>query len=143
MTELTPLCREVGMSMDEALTVASLIECSAGFSSAYERMSAVINNRLAAHIALEIPASSVYGISSRSGLYKGEAHEELISCHTPYNTFINKGLPPSAICNPTRESLLCAVCPEESQYVYFFTRPNGTVLFAKTVTEHRQNIASQ
>jgi len=143
ISELEAFCSDVGMSLDEALTVASLIECSAGFPSSYERMSSVIQNRSKASLPLNIPASSVYGLSARSDLFTGEPSEEITLCDSPYNTFKNKELPPSAICNPTKESVMCAIFPEKSSYLYFITRKNGSVLFAETLSEHRQNVALQ
>lgn len=140
---LLPLCEEAGTSLDELVTVASLIECSAGFSSSYERLSGVIHNRLDRGDCLQIPAASVYGISASSELYTGEVTDELTKCDSPYNTFTNKGLPPGAVCNPSKEALLCALYPEKNQYLYFVTQSNGNVLFAKSLSEHRENLASR
>ena len=139
-TEIVSLCQKNETTLDRVLTVASLIECSAGFSSSYERVSSVIHNRLDSDTPLELPASLIYGINSKGGLFVGLPEDSLKSLDSPYNTFKNKGLPPSPVCNPTKEAMLCALYPEESKYFYFVTQKNGKVLFAKTLAEHRQNI---
>ena len=141
MKELEPIFQKSGVSPYDALTVASLIECSAGFSSSYERMSAVIYNRLSEGECLEIPAASVYGAYGKSGLFTGIPDSSLKELDSPYNTFINTGLPPSPVCNPSKEAILCAVYPENSKYYFFVTQKNGSVLFAKTIREHRENLA--
>lgn len=139
-SEIAPLCQKAGMTLDQVLTVASLIECSAGFSSSYERMSSVIHNRLGSDTPLEIPASSSYGAKAGGGLFVGLPDDALQSLESPYNTFINKGLPPSPVCNPTKEAMLCAIYPENSKYFYFVTQKNGKVLFAQTLDKHRENL---
>ena len=139
---LEPLCKEHGISLDHALTVASLIECSCEYPSGYEGMSSLINNRLKNDMPLEIPASSVYGISGRVSLFTGRADDELALADSPYNTFKIKGLPPGAICSPTTDAVMCAILPVESQYMYFVTRHNGTVLFAETKEQHLKNLDS-
>ena len=138
--ELITLCENEGMSLDQALTVASLIECSAGFPSNYERMSAVIHNRLQKRLPLEIPSSSTYGLSGKSELYIGTPSQSVKAIDSPYNTFKKEGLPPSPICNPSKEAILSAIYPEKSNYMYFVTLKNQSVLFAKTVSDHRVNL---
>jgi len=61
------------------------------------------------------------------------------STKSPYNTYLNKGLPPSPICNPGLASIKAAVNPEEHDYLYFLTKNDGTVLYAKTLEEHNAN----
>lgn len=141
--DVSALCEREGMTLDEALTVASLIECSSGFPSAYDRLSSVIRNRLDKGMPLEIPASSVYGITSMGGLHTGVASDELVETDSPYNLYKNKGLPPGPLCSPTREAILCAILPEKGQYLYFITQKSGKVFFAVTSEEHAENVALQ
>ena len=141
--DISALCEREGVSLDEALTVASLIECSAGFPSGYDLLSSVIRNRLDSGMPLEIPASSVYGLTAKGGLYAGVASDELRVIDSPYNLYKNKGLPPGPLCSPTRDAILCAVLPEKSQYLYFVTEKSGNVLFAVTPEDHLGNVESQ
>jgi UPF0755 protein len=55
-----------------------------------------------------------------------------------YNTFKYKGLPPSPICNPGRESLLAAARPARTTYLYFMATGNGKTEFSETLSEHNQ-----
>ena len=139
--EIITVCQRLNVPLDRAVTIASLIECSSGFASSYERMSSVIHNRLDADLPLEIPATAVYGMCGRGELFAGLPDESLKSVDSPFNTHTNKGLPPGPICSPTKEALLCALSPERGGYLYFTTLPSGKVLFAKSEKEHRENLA--
>jgi DNA invertase Pin-like site-specific DNA recombinase len=66
------------------------------------------------------------------GIYFGVPGEEIKLLDSPYNTFTNEGLPPSAICNPGKHTLVAALNPSDSSYKYFITLQNGNVIFAKT-----------
>ena len=128
--------------LDEILTVASMIQSSAGRVGQYEYMARVFYNRLndrESYPFLECPAASVYGMSGRGGVYKGEAAEDAVNADTPYNTFKYGGLPPGAICNPDISAIICALRPAKGSYKYFVTGQSGEVLFASSQREHRQN----
>lgn len=129
--DIQAVCKENGTSFDDALIIASMIQCSCAYVSQYETLSAVIRNRLEADEYLAIPASAAYAKSRTADMYVGEASDELKSIVSPYNTFKNKGLPPGAICNPDRNAILCAVYPDDSDYMYFVTEKDGSVRFDK------------
>ncbi|MNP60757.1 putative aminodeoxychorismate lyase [compost metagenome] len=62
---------------------------------------------------------------------------------SPYNSYLNKGLPPGPIASPSLESIEAALAPEASDYLFYVTKKDGSSghLFAKTYKEHQQNIA--
>jgi UPF0755 protein len=66
-------------------------------------------------------------------------YEDLNRKH-PYNTYQNKGLPPGPICNPGKESLVAAVNPAESDYLYFVAKNDGTHEFSTDLKEHNKNV---
>ena len=130
-------------NIDEIVTIASMIQSSASRVGQYEYMSAVFHNRLndpSTYPYLNCPASSAYGMGM-GGVYIGVPDEEIKNFDSPYNTFLNEGLPPGAICNPDKSALICATRPANVKYKYFVTTENGDVLFASNETGHRQNLA--
>ncbi len=62
---------------------------------------------------------------------------------SPYNTYLNKGLPPAPICSPSLKSMIAALDPSNTQYLYFVAKDDGsgTHAFAKTNDEQNANIA--
>ena len=58
---------------------------------------------------------------------------------SPYNTYINKGLPPTPICNPGLKSIKAAVNPEKNNYLYFFNITDGSAIFSTSDAEHESN----
>jgi UPF0755 protein len=59
---------------------------------------------------------------------------------SPYNTYLNRGLPPGPINNPGLSSIMAAIHPEKNDYLYFVAKGNGTHRFAETYYEHKKNI---
>jgi len=60
---------------------------------------------------------------------------------SPFNTYLNSGLPPSPICNPGLSALNAAVYPKENPYYYYISDKTGVIHYAKTLEEHNQNVA--
>jgi UPF0755 protein len=67
--------------------------------------------------------------------------EEDIKIENPYNTRVNVGLPPTPICNPGLSAILSVLNYEDSPYYYYLTAKDGTTHYARTISEHNQNIA--
>lgn len=134
---------EIGMGESdlESVVIASMIEASSPRVSDYEYLSSAIHNRLRdpeTYPYLCVPATSAYALGA-SVAYVGVPSEEIKSVDSPYNTFKNEGLPPGAICNPSKHALVAALSPADSPYKYFLTLESGEVVFAKTEREHQKN----
>lgn len=128
--------------LDEILIIASMVQSSTARVGQYEYMSRVFYNRLnnrEDYPFLNCPATSVYGMSGRGGVYKGRATEEIMNADTPYNTFKNEGLPPGAVCNPNVSAIICALRPANCGYKYFVTDSKGEAVFASSKKEHEEN----
>ena len=131
--ELRQEADDLGLSVHEAVTLASLIETEAKID--YERpiISAVFHNRLRRGWKLESDPTVLYALSNpKRNLTYGD-----LKINSPYNTYIHKKLPPGPICNPGIASIIAAVRPNQTPYMYFVAMGNGTHYFSKTLNEHR------
>lgn len=135
---------KIGYTVDEMVTVASLIQRSTSRAAQYRYVSEVIYNRL--HLTdtcryLEIPASNAYATGYGEGWF-GIPSDALKAVDSPYNTYKKEGLPPGAVCNPDINAMICACRPSKNGYKYFVTAKSGEVLPATNEEEHRINCAA-
>ena len=84
---------------------------------------------------LQLDATFVYGIGK--GTFDLTTKDLLED--GPYNSYVNKGLPPTAIANPGRDSLEAALSPTPSEYVFFLTGRDGEMYYAVTYEGHLEN----
>ena len=127
------------MPLNEVITRASLIEREAKLDSERQTISGVIQNRLDADMLLQIDAAVVYAISDGKYDVDRVLYSDL-KVDSPYNTYMHKGLPPGAICNPGIESIIGAMYPEEHNYLYYHTdeeKNDGSHIFSETFNEHK------
>ena len=133
---------EAVLDLDDVVVIASMIQRSSSHVGQYEILSSVLHNRLRSpdiYPFLECPSTSIYGLEGRGGVYLGTADDVVKGADTPYNTFMNEGLPPGAVCNPDINAMICAYRPAASSYKYFVTLRSGEALFASNQTEHEKN----
>lgn len=133
--ELRADAEELGYSMHEVLTIASLIEKEAASRAEMPVISSVIHNRLNNWDSpkLQIDATIQYVLEERKE-FLSNADLEIDS---PYNTYQNEGLPPGPICNPGLASIKAALAPEETNYYFYALTEDGTHAFARTAEEHQ------
>ncbi len=131
-------CARRQMSIDQAVTLASVIQAEVKYLQEYPLASSVLHNRLASGRRWESDATVRYALRLQ-GQDRAPTAQDLRNAH-PYNTYQNFGYPPSAICNPSREALAYAICPKKTNYYYFVATKNGTTLFARSYAEHLQNV---
>ena len=127
-----------GMTMNEAVIRAALIEREAKLDSERTIISGVIQNRLDINMLLQIDASVVYVISD--GMYDVDRvlYKDL-ETDSPYNTYKYAGLPTGAICNPGIESIRAAMEPMEHKYLFYHTdttKNDGSHIFNETYSQH-------
>ena len=127
------------MTIDQAITLASLIQAEGKFDSDYYYISSVFHNRLNSKNMkkLESDATIQYVLPER----KEDLSQTDLDLDNPYNTYLYPGLTPGAICNPGLEALHAALYPEESKYLYFVADIDGHSLFAETNAGHEKNKA--
>ena len=130
--DLLARMEKMGMTENELLTLASIIEKEAVVDSERPLISAVYHNRLKKKMQLQADPTSIYGIkSSREKITR----EDLLR-KTPYNTYQIKGLPPGPIASPGLKSIIAALYPADVPYIYFVSQDDRTHQFSTTAEEH-------
>lgn len=122
------------------ITMASIVERETAAPEERPLVAGVYYNRLARGMALGADPSVIYA-AQLAGRYRGSIYESDLQADSPYNTYKHPGLPPGPIDNPGRASLLAALHPAPSDYLYFVSDNAGHHRFARTAAEHDRNVA--
>lgn len=130
---------KTGLSLNELMTIASLIEREVVADAERRLVAGVIYNRLEKDMKLEIDATVQYLLDKPK---ERLLNSDLRSVDSPYNTYLYAGLPPGPIAAPSLKSVEAALEPEASEYLFYVTKKDGSGehLFAKTYKEHLKNI---
>ncbi|MFZ5968449.1 MAG: endolytic transglycosylase MltG [Bacillota bacterium] len=128
----------LGLSKNEIITIASLIEKEAANDEERKRIAGVIYNRLEREMPLQIDATVIYGITRGERTMNQVTYEDL-KVDSLYNTYLYKGLPPGPIASPGKASIEAALYPEKHDYLYYVLNEGGHV-FSKTYSEHMTNV---
>jgi len=132
--------RELGMTVDEIITLASIIEREAKLPEERAIIAGVFYNRLKSgdvfHKKLESCATIQYILFKKEGKIKEVISIEDTKIDDPYNTYIHEGLPPGPICCPGKASIEAALNPQSHDYYYFVAKGDGSHHFSKTLEEH-------
>jgi UPF0755 protein len=122
--------------LDEIITMASIIEEEANSSLEAKRIvSGILWKRLRLDMPLQVDSPFQYYNGKNSYTL---TKDDLAEDH-PYNTYLNKGLPPTAITNPSIDSIRAAITPTQTEYLYFLSDKKGGMHYAKTFEEHKTN----
>ncbi len=124
------------LSKDEVLVLASIIEREANDTESMRMVSGILQNRIAIGMALQADASMEYVLDKPLK----ELTPEDLKIDTPYNTYLNTGLPPTPIGNPGLASIEAVLTPQESDFLFYITGNDGNFYYARTYNEHLQNI---
>lgn len=128
--EMYARAEELGMDLNEVMTIASLIERETMVDSERAKVASVIYNRLDIGMKLQIDATVQYALGEQKQFltYKD------LEVESPYNTYQIAGLPPGPICSPGEASIKAALYPEDTDYIYYVlsAAKDGTHKFAKT-----------
>jgi len=130
---------ELGMSVRDVVTLASLIEKETSLPDEKRLISAVFHNRLRIGMKLDCDPTIIYALK-RTGPFEGRLRTKDLKFDSPYNTYLYPGLPPGPIANPGRESLEAALNPGDADFFYFVARNDGSHQFSRTYAEHRSAV---
>ena len=121
----------------ELLILSSIIEKETGKSGDRGLIAAVFINRLNKGMMLQTDPTVIYGIGPR---FDGNLRKADLRKDSPYNTYMRKGLPPTPIAMPSKESLLAATHPAQSKALYFVAKGDGNSHFSETLNEHESAV---
>ena len=129
---LRALAEKNKISVDDCVTLASIIQREAYYVAEMRALSSVIFNRLKSRTLRRLECDSTVAYAWQMGDFEGA----FLSADSPYNTYKYEGLPPGAICSPGLSALEAAADPKKTDYYYFFSKNDKTFVFSKTYAEH-------
>lgn len=134
--EMFEKAEKLGFSFHQILTLASVIEKETADPSERGKISSVFHNRLRIGMPLQSDPTVIYGISD----FNGNLTKDDLKTPSPYNTYLNTGLPPTPICMPGLASIEAALNPADTEFLYFVAKGDGTHHFSATYKEHREAV---
>ena len=149
--KLTPQLRQTaarnGLSIHQTVTLASIVEREAVRPAEQPIIASVYLNRLKEGMPLQADPTVQFAVASANlaealgfGFWKRELTRDDLQVRSPYNTYLNRGLPPGPICSPGLEAIVAVLNPAQTDYLYFVARGDGSHEFARTEPEHRVNV---
>lgn len=133
--------RDAGLplkTMDEALTLASIVERETGQVDERRLIAGVFVNRLRKRMRLQTDPTVIYGMGAQ---YRGNIRLRDLRQPTPYNTYVIYGLPPTPIALPGADAIRASLHPAQTDALYFVSRGDGTHVFSATLSAHNQAVA--
>jgi UPF0755 protein len=122
----------------ELLIMASIVEKETGKEEDRDKVASVFVNRQKIGMRLQTDPSVIYGLGDK---FDGNLTRAHLQADTPYNTYTRAGFPPTPIALPGKASLLAAIKPAETKYMYFVARGDGTSQFSETLDAHNRAVA--
>ncbi len=127
---------EIGMKMEDVITLASIVEKETGVSEERPLIAGVFLNRLKKRMRLESDPTVIYGLKD----FDGNLKKTDLAERSPYNTYVIRGLPPGPIANPGVDSIKAVLYPAQTDYLYFVSKNDGSHYFSKTLSEHNNAV---
>ena len=121
----------------ELLIAASIIEKETAIPQERKLIAGVLVNRLKKKMPLQMDPTVIYGLGSE---YKGKLSHNDLLINTPYNSYHNRGLPPTPIAMVGKEAIDAASHPQLSYYLYFVAKGDGSHQFSENYEQQRQAI---
>lgn len=128
--------KELGFSKHEILTLASIVDGETNMISEMPIIAGVYLNRLRIGMKLQADPTVQYLLN---GNWRRLLNDDL-KINSPYNTYLNNGLPPGPINNPGKKAILACLFPDKHNYLYFVADTNGGHTFSKTFNEHLKKV---
>jgi UPF0755 protein len=145
--EIQPKLAPDGLSLREVVTLASIIEREARVPEDRPLIASVFLNRLERGMKLDADPTVQYAVGNDPAsvqafdtYWKPGLTVADLQTPSPYNTYVNAGLPPGPIANPGLASILAVLEPADTSYLYFVARQDGSHVFAETLEQHNRNV---
>jgi UPF0755 protein len=134
-----PRYRERGLTLRQAVTLASLVELETAQGNERPRIAAVFLNRLKKKMLLQTDPTVIYALRE-AGRYDGNIRKADLQIASPYNTYVHAGLPPGPIAAPGRAALRAVAEPAQVEELFFVSRNDGTHVFSTTLADHERAV---
>jgi UPF0755 protein len=142
--ELHAQAKNKNLTEKQVLTLASLVEREARQPDTRQKVASIILKRYLNDMPLQIDATVQYALGyqvEEKTWWKKDLTTDDLKINSPYNTYINRGLPPGPICNPSLSSIEAVINADPSTpYLYYITDKNGVMHYSATLEEHQANI---
>lgn len=125
-----------GMKLGDVVRMASLIEKEAAVPSERKYVSSVFHNRMKKGMRFDCDPTVRYALRK----FGGRLYLDDLKVDSPYNTYIHTGFPPTAICCPGRDSIIAAIRPAQTEYLYFVARNDRSHYFSVNLREHNRAV---
>lgn len=129
------------LSLRETVILASLVESEAAREDERPLIASVYLNRLERHILLQCDPTVIYALQ-QADRYRGSLTLADLQFNSPYNTYLNAGLPPGPIANPGYPALLASIQPADTKYFYFVRSLEGGHTFSETLAAHSRAVSA-
>jgi UPF0755 protein len=128
-------------SIEQLVTLASIVEKETGRADERSRVAAVFTNRLRQRIKLQSDPTIIYGLVGGKGTLGRPIKRSEITQPSPYNTYVIEGLPPGPIANPGRASLEATANPARTRDLFFVADGTGGHTFSESYDQHQKGVA--
>ncbi len=129
--------KEIGMTKAQVVTLASIVEREVRAKEEYPLVSAVYHNRLKKNMRLEADPTVQFAL----GYWKSRlTYNDYRNTNSPYNTYLNFGLPPGPICSPGEEAIKGTLWPATTPALFFLAQEDGRHTFSTTYREHTNKV---
>ncbi len=128
--------------INQALIIASLIQRETVGTDGMRLISGILWNRLFSNMRLQVDATLQYAEANNSKNKNWWPSVEPVDKYikSPYNTYLNSGLPPTPIANPSVAAILAALNPTKTDCLYYFNDPSGKFHCSATYDQHKKLI---
>lgn len=127
---------------EQLVTLASIVEKETGLPAERPRVAGVFANRLKIGMPLQSDPTVIYAVTQGKSKLERPIYRKDLELQSPYNTYLNPGLPPGPIANPGRASLEAVMNPEQNNFLFFVADGTGGHVFASNLDEHNRNVTA-
>lgn len=134
--EIREAAKAYNFSLEEVVTLASIVEKETGAPEERVLISSVFHNRLKKKMRLQSDPTTIYGIVN----FNGNLKRDDLKRYSAYNTYVIPALPPGPIASPGEAALRAAVFPATTKFLYFVSNNSGHHIFSETYTQHSRHV---